>query len=113
MRKLLAVTLLFSMNAQAIDLILGGISHHIGQKRYQHDEHAQVLSDGRRDGRPGGDVTAGMCHFSLSGVISSTGVSLILFFPHPAGRTIRAVSNRRSHVLADTPPAVCPDLNSD
>jgi len=34
MRKLLLITMLFSMNAQAIDLILGGLSHHIGQKRY-------------------------------------------------------------------------------
>ena len=34
MRNLLVLTMLFSMNTQAIDLILGGISHHIGQKRY-------------------------------------------------------------------------------
>ena len=34
MKKLLLVTMLFSMNTQAIDIILGGISHHIGQKRY-------------------------------------------------------------------------------
>lgn len=34
MRNILLVALLFSMNTQAIDLILGGLSHHIGQKRY-------------------------------------------------------------------------------
>ncbi len=34
MKKLILIALLFSMNTQAIDLILGGLSHHIGQKRY-------------------------------------------------------------------------------
>lgn len=35
MRNILVITMLFSMNTQAIDLILGGVSKHIGQKRYR------------------------------------------------------------------------------
>lgn len=34
MRNILVVTLLFSLNANAIDIIAGGVSKHIGQQRY-------------------------------------------------------------------------------
>jgi len=79
MINILLITLLFSMNTQAIDLILGGLSHHIGQKRYP-DRGRRVRYNSnhkmRGIGFKYGDYYLSMINFNNSFYMDSVAASI-------------------------------------